>query len=95
MANDDGAAFQIEHRWKEEVIYWEGSAGYRLDGGWGVSPPVLYVPSATIWDEVVPVWLRGRHDEVVARLRAYGEHVLEETDVGYTARSITDREVTR
>jgi hypothetical protein len=95
MAGYDGATFQIEHRWKEEVIYWEGSTGFCLDAGWGVSPPILYVPSATLWDQVVPVWLRGRRDEVIARLQAHGEHVLEETDSGYTERSVVGREVTR
>ena len=36
------------------------------------------VPDAATWDRAVPVWLRGRHDEVVARLRAKDGHIVEE-----------------
>lgn len=72
------ADFQIEFRWKEQVIYWEGSRGCIFQGGWGVDPPVTIVPDAATWDRAVPVWLRGRHDEVVARLRAKDGHIVEE-----------------
>ena len=44
-----GDDFRIEYRWKEEVVYWEGSQGFRFDAGWGADPSVLYVPSAGIW----------------------------------------------
>ncbi|MGD0808716.1 MAG: hypothetical protein ABSA91_03300 [Acidimicrobiales bacterium] len=71
--------YRVEFRWKEEVIYWEGDRGFVFDGGWGVSPPVTYVPTPELWDEVVPSWMKGRRDEVVARLRAHPGHVLAET----------------
>ena len=71
-------ALEIEFRWKEEVIYREGSRGVVFDGAWGASPLVTIVPDATTWDRVVPAWLRGRHAEVVARLRAYRNHVVRE-----------------
>jgi hypothetical protein len=61
--------YEIEFRWKEAVIYWEGSRGVAFPGGWGVDPLVTLVPDSVTWDRKVPAWLRGRHDEVVARLR--------------------------
>ena len=70
--------FEIEFRWKEEVIYWEGSCGVVFPGGWGVDPVETFVPDAATWDRAVPGWLRGRHDEVVERLRADGRHVVRE-----------------
>ena len=46
-------------RWREEVIYWEGSRGVVFPGAWGVSPFVTVIPDATTWDKRVPSWLRG------------------------------------
>jgi hypothetical protein len=71
-------AYEIEFRWKEEVIYWEGSRGVAFQGGWGADPPVTSVPDSTTWDRKVPAWLHGRHDEVVARLRGDHRHVVHE-----------------
>ena len=70
--------FQIEFRWKEEVIYWEGGRGVVFPGGWGVDLPVTIVPDASTWDRAVPAWLRGRRDEVVQRLRDQPNHVVRE-----------------
>jgi len=73
--------YDIEFRRKEEVIYWEGHRGCLFLGGWGVDPPTTVVPDAGTWDRAVPAWLVGRHDEVVARLRADPRHlVIEERD---------------
>ena len=69
----DGS-YEIEPRWKEEVVYWERDRGYVLDASWGVEPAVLHVPSAAVWDSVVPTWLRGRRDEVVSRLAERSRH---------------------
>jgi hypothetical protein len=88
-------AFEIEQRWKEEVIYWEGPRGYFLAAGWGGTPPVLAVPTAALWDQVVPPWLRGRRDEVLARLREHSGHVLEETEQGFTGPGAEGRELSR
>lgn len=70
--------YEIEFRWKEEVVYWEGERGAVFPGGWGVDPPVTIVPDATTWDRAVPEWLRGRRDEVVQRLRDQPDHVVKE-----------------
>jgi hypothetical protein len=77
-------AYRVEFRWKEEVIYWESDRGFIFDGGWGISPPVTFVPDGQTWDAVVPSWLRGRREEVVARLAAHPGHVVESTNTGYT-----------
>lgn len=84
--------YEIEFRWKEEVLYWEGSRGLLFDGGWGVHPMVTYVPSAAIWDDVVPDWARGRRHEIVLRLIEHGaNHRVEETDV-YGRLGVTRRD---
>lgn len=75
------AAFEIEFRWKEQVIYWEGPRGCVFPGAWGVDPPITIVPDLETWDRAVPDWLIGRHHEVVARLRVKAGHiVMEERD---------------
>lgn len=74
MAGYEGDGFAIEFEWKETIRYWEGSRGYLLDGGWGGDPLVLDVPAPEIWDARVPEWMRGRRDEIVARLVAHSGH---------------------
>ena len=71
-------SYEIEFRWKEEVIYWEGSRGCVFPGGWGVDPVITIVPDAQTWNRAVPSWLHGRHGEVVERLRADARHVVQE-----------------
>jgi hypothetical protein len=83
IADDDDTPYRIEFRWKEQVIYWENGQGFVFEGGWGVSPPVTYVPDKATWDGAVPDWMRGRRDEIVERLIAYPNHVVEETTSGY------------
>jgi hypothetical protein len=74
-------AYEIEFRWKKRVIHWEGSRGVVFPGGWGIDPPVTVDPDSVTWDRKVPAWLRGRHDQVVARLRDDQRHdVREERD---------------
>ncbi len=77
-------AYEIELRWKEEVVYWEGDRGFSMDAGWGVEPPVVYVPSTALWDRVVPPWLLGRRAEVVDKLVQRSKHVVRDTDGGYS-----------
>jgi hypothetical protein len=83
MADDNEIPYRIEFRWKEQVIYWEHGEGFVFEGGWGASPPVTYVPDDATWESVVPDWMKGRRDEIIARLIEYPNHVLEETDSGY------------
>lgn len=68
---------EVQFRWKEEVVYWEGDRGFVFDGGWGVQPSVTYVPDEEAWDQVVPEWLVGRRDEVIRRLAMEPGHVIE------------------
>ena len=77
MKSEGGDGFDVEPRWRELVIYWEGDKGYAFPAGWGVDPPVLYVPNEEAWARSMPGWLRGRRSEVVARLAAFSRHRLE------------------
>ena len=43
-----------------------------------MTPPVLYVPTAKVWDIVAPPWLCGRREEVVTRLAAHSGHSLDD-----------------
>jgi hypothetical protein len=70
--------FEVEGRWKEEVIYWEGSRGFVFDAAWGVQPLVLYVPSEDEWDSVTAEWMVGRRALIVSRLVERSGHVLRE-----------------
>jgi hypothetical protein len=79
----DGGSYRVQSRWREEVVYWEGSRGVVFDAGWGVKPPILYVPTQSQWGEVVPHWLRGRSEEVIARLRDHSGHVVQESYAAY------------
>ena len=76
-------SYKVESRWKEQLVYIKDGEEFVFDCGWGVTPHVAYIPSDAIWDRVVPQWMRGRREEVVARLAADGGHRLEDTEVGY------------
>lgn len=65
------------------MVYWEDAGGFLFDAGWGVSPPVLYVPSAAVWLETMPGWLRERRDIVIDRLTENSGHTLVTDDLGY------------
>ena len=91
MTNDE--PFEIQFRWKEEVIYWEGDRGFVFDGGWGVDPIETYVPDDENWDRVMPDWLVGRRDLVVERLVANPSHLVR-ADPGFNT-PMRDRTVTR
>jgi len=75
--------YKVEGRWKEQLVYAEGEREFVFDCGWGATPPVAYVPSAVIWNQVTPLWMRDRRAEIVQRLAADGGHRLEDTEVGY------------
>jgi hypothetical protein len=67
-----------ETRWKEELIVTdEEGRSFCFDCGWGVDPPVAYVPRAQDWNRCVPAWLRDRRDEVIRVMQAQ-RHVVHE-----------------
>lgn len=65
------------------LVYWEGDHGFQFDCGWGVSPPVVFIPESHLWDDVVPDWLVGRRAEVAERLRRYSGYTVADADAGY------------
>ena len=73
-----GDGFRIEYRWKEQVVYWEGSQSFVFEAAWGVDPGILILPTPAIWADVMPEWLQGRRDIVLARLREFSGHTIEE-----------------
>ena len=86
-----GNGFRIEYRWKEQVVYWEGRRGFLFDGGWGVGPAILYVPSPDVWQDVMPDWLRDRRSVVVQRLERHSKHVLTDDVHGHYRRNPESR----
>jgi hypothetical protein len=80
---ESSGSFRIRPEIPEMLVYWEGDHGFQFDCGWGVSPPVVHLPSSHLWDDVVPDWLVGRRAEVEERLRRYSGYTVADTDVGY------------
>jgi hypothetical protein len=79
----DNDSFRIRPEIPEMLVYWEGDHGFQFDCGWGVSPPVVYLPNSHLWDQVVPDWLVGRRAEVEERLRRYSGYSVDDTNAGY------------
>lgn len=53
-------------RWKEEVVVEdEERRAFVFDCGWGVDPPIAYVPAVEDWSACVPAWLHDRREEVL------------------------------
>ena len=49
--------------WKEEFhIHDENDRTFCFSCGWGVEPPVAYLPSEADWQRCTPVWLHDRRD---------------------------------
>ncbi|HYU86895.1 MAG TPA: hypothetical protein VEK80_18975 [Kribbellaceae bacterium] len=68
---------------RRELHYCEGANSLVLHCGWGLSPPSVFVPSATTWDTKVPDWLRGRQDGIVGRIETHSGHVVASADWAY------------
>lgn len=84
-----GGRWEVESRWKEELWYREGGQSFCFDCAWGVEPYQAFIPGEKTWDQVMPAWLQGRRDEVVARLREANDrhaHQLVDDDFGYHRR---------
>ena len=67
------------HESADRLTYAEGDQALAFPRVPSERQPVVLVPDATIWDAVLPTWLRGRRAEVVERLTS-GPFVTEETD---------------
>ena len=64
--------------WKEIIVVSdEEGRTYVVNCGWGVEPPVAYIPAAAAWRAEVPVWLHDRRDEVIAVLESL-HHVVDD-----------------
>jgi hypothetical protein len=71
-------ALQAKTRWKEELhIVDEVGRSFMFDCGWGVTPPVSYVPFEDDWRGCVPDWLHERRQEVIAAMEQTGHRVVE------------------
>lgn len=65
-------------QWKEELIVTdEDGRSFCFSCGWGVEPPVAYVPSAADWRRCVPEFLHGRREEVISVMESLN-HVVQE-----------------
>ena len=63
--------------WKEVLhIFDEQGRTFIFDCGWGVDPPVAYVPPTEQWRASVPAWLHDRRDEVIAAMKAANHQVI-------------------
>ena len=76
-------SFRIRSEIPEKLVYWEGDHGFQFDCGWGVDPPVVYLPNSHLWDDVVADWLVGRRAEVAEKLRRHSGYTVADTDAGY------------
>ncbi|BCY07065.1 hypothetical protein [Actinoplanes sp. L3-i22] len=59
---------------REEIRYWEDDRSY----GFFWSPGLIAVPDEDKWSKVMPDWLLGRRDEVLANLRQHTNCKIEE-----------------
>jgi hypothetical protein len=74
--------YTLRPEWKEMLWYSEGENHFCFQCGWGVSPGYIYVPPAADWDVSVPPFLRGRRDEIIARLRTFDNSHIDEMSYG-------------
>ncbi|MFN3255412.1 MAG: hypothetical protein ACE37B_06930 [Ilumatobacter sp.] len=84
----------VQFRWKEEVILWDGRQGFVFDGAWGGRFPITIVPDEATWDGAVPEWLHGRRKTVLDRLREEPNHLVQSEDASHWG-DPCEREVTR
>lgn len=64
--------------WKEVLIVTdEAGHSFTFSCGWGVEPPVAYLPAAADWIRCVPPWLGERRDEVITVMQQMGHQVAE------------------
>ena len=67
-----------QESWKEIItVTDEDDRSFVFYCGWGVSPPVAYVPATADWVRCTPSWLHARRDEMIALMASMG-HVVHE-----------------
>ncbi len=63
-------------QWKEQLfIRNEDGKEFLFDCGWGVEPPVAYLPAASDWRRCTPSWLHKQRQEVIAVMQHHGHRV--------------------
>ena len=69
-------ALTARAQWKEiTIVADEEGREFVFDGGWGVSPMVVYLPLEEDWARCVPDWLANRRAEVIEALAGTGQVV--------------------
>jgi len=64
--------------WKEIInVSDEDGRVFTVTCGWGVTPPVAYLPAEADWRRTMPPWLHGRRAEVITLIESMG-HVVDE-----------------
>lgn len=64
--------------WKEIItVTAEDGQSFTFYCGWGVEPPVAYVPAEADWRRTTPGWLHERRAEVITLMESMG-HVVDE-----------------
>ena len=67
-----------EAEWKEILtVTDEDGRSFTFYCGWGVEPPVAYVPAEADWGRTMPGWLHERRADVITLLESMG-HVVDE-----------------
>ena len=70
--------FTVQPRWKEEIVVTSDTGlQFILGCGWGVEPPVAYVPSEQDWNRCTPGWLWDYRAALIEAIRGTG-HVVKE-----------------
>lgn len=71
---------KAREEWKEILVVTdEDDQSFVFYCGWGVTPPVAYVPAEADWVRCMPPWLHTRRGEVMALMASTG-HVVHEGD---------------
>jgi hypothetical protein len=64
--------------WKEIItVTDEDGQSFTFSCGWGVEPPVAYIPAEADWRRSMPPWLHERRGEVITLLESM-RHVVDD-----------------
>lgn len=71
-------ALRAQAEWKETVLLLdEYGRSFTIECGWGVQPPIAYVPPQDAWQRCTPDWLWNRREEAIEALRRI-DHFIED-----------------